>query len=79
MAGFVAMPSFAGRKTSPGNSMAMFRSSRRQAAFDFDLLMPETPVRRSARADNPTADVVDAEFVTIKENRTRRPGNDNRG
>ncbi len=59
--------------------MAMFRSSRRQAAFDFDLLMPETPVRRSARAVNPDRDVVDAEFVTIKENRSPRPGNDNRG
>ncbi len=59
--------------------MAMFRSSRRQAAFDFDLLMPETPVRRTARAANPTPDVVDAEFVTIKENRSRQPGNDNRG
>jgi hypothetical protein len=57
----------------------MFRSSRRQAAFDFDLLMPETPVRRTARAANPTLDVVDAEFVTIKENRSRQPGNDNRG
>ena len=59
--------------------MAMFRSSRRQAAFDFDLLMPETPLRRTARAANPTVDVVDAEFVTIKENRPRQPGNDNRG
>lgn len=59
--------------------MAMFRSSRRQAAFDFDLLMPETPVRRTARAANPDRDVVDAEFVTIKENRSPRPGNDNRG
>ena len=59
--------------------MAMFRSSRRQAAFDFDLLMPETPVRRTARAANPIHDVVDAEFVTIKENRSRQPGNDNRG
>ncbi|SCY60350.1 hypothetical protein SAMN03159288_03238 [Rhizobium sp. NFACC06-2] len=59
--------------------MAMFRSSRRQAAFDFDLLMPETPVRRTARAANPNRDVVDAEFVTIKENRARQPGNDNRG
>ncbi|WP_332304746.1 hypothetical protein [Rhizobium sp. GR12] len=57
----------------------MFRSSRRQAAFDFDLLMPETPVRRTARAANPILDVVDAEFVTIKENRSRQPGNDNRG
>lgn len=59
--------------------MAMFRSSRRQAAFDFDLLMPETPVRRTARTANPVHDVVDAEFVTIKENRARQPGNDNRG
>ncbi len=59
--------------------MAMFRSSRRQAAFEFDLLMPETPVRRTARAANPDRDVVDAEFVTIKENRSPRPGNDNRG
>ncbi|MDA5633480.1 MULTISPECIES: hypothetical protein [Rhizobium/Agrobacterium group] len=57
----------------------MFRSSRRQAAFDFDLLMPETPVRRTARTANPVHDVVDAEFVTIKENRARQPGNDNRG
>ncbi len=59
--------------------MAMFRSSRRQAALDFDLLKPETPPRRMARAKNPGGDVVDAEFVTIKENRSRRPGNDNRG
>lgn len=59
--------------------MAMFRSSRRQAAFDFDLLMPETPARRTMRAANPGHDVVDAEFVTIKENRARQPGNDNRG
>lgn len=59
--------------------MAMFRSSRRQAAFDFDLLMPETPVRRTARTANSVRDVVDAEFVTIKENRARQPGNDNRG
>lgn len=59
--------------------MAMFRSSRRQAAFDFDLLMPEAPARRMARAAGPGPDVVDAEFVTIKENRSRRPGNDNRG
>ncbi len=59
--------------------MAMFRSSRRQAAFDFDLLMPEAPARRTARAANPDRDVVDAEFVTIKENRSRQPGNDNRG
>ncbi len=59
--------------------MAMFRSSRRQAAFDFDLLMPETPTRRTARTTGPDRDVVDAEFVTIKENRARQPGNDNRG
>ena len=59
--------------------MAMFRSSRRQAAFDFDLLMPEAPVRRTARATHTGTDVVDAEFVTIKENRVRQPGNDNRG
>ncbi len=59
--------------------MAMFRSSRRQAAFDFDLLMPEAPARRAARAAGPGPDVVDAEFVTIKENRARQPGNDNRG
>ncbi|MDH7802375.1 hypothetical protein P3T31_002426 [Rhizobium sp. AN70] len=59
--------------------MAMFRSSRRQAAFDFDLLMPEAPARRTARTVNPGSDVVDAEFVTIKENRARQPGNDNRG
>jgi hypothetical protein len=59
--------------------MAMFRSSRRQAAFDFDLLMPEAPARRAARAAGPSPDVVDAEFVTIKENRARQPGNDNRG
>jgi len=57
----------------------MFRSSRRQAAFDFDLLMPETPTRRTARTTGPDRDVVDAEFVTIKENRARQPGNDNRG
>ncbi|MGQ8631382.1 hypothetical protein ACUTJJ_07855 [Agrobacterium sp. DKPNP3] len=57
----------------------MFRSSRRQAAFDFDLLMPETPTRRTARTTCPDRDVVDAEFVTIKENRARQPGNDNRG
>ncbi|QTK82480.1 Hypothetical protein AT6N2_L1763 [Agrobacterium tumefaciens] len=63
----------------PRNSMAMFRSSRRQAAFDFDLLMPETPTRRTARTTGPDRDVVDAEFVTIKENRARQPGNDNRG
>ncbi|OAE45852.1 hypothetical protein [Agrobacterium tumefaciens] len=57
----------------------MFRSSRRQAAFDFDLLIPETPTRRTARTTGPDRDVVDAEFVTIKENRARQPGNDNRG
>ena len=55
----------------------MFRSSNRQAAFDFDLLMPETPVRRTSRArtDN---DILDAEFVTIKETPRRDYGNDNR-
>lgn len=57
--------------------MAMFRSSRRHAAFDLDLLMPETPQRQKAQARS-GEDIVDAEFVTIKETPARDYGNDNR-
>lgn len=57
--------------------MGMFRSSHRQAAFDFDLLMPETPVRRTSHART-DSDILDAEFVTIKETPRRDYGNDNR-
>ncbi|NTF34154.1 hypothetical protein [Rhizobium skierniewicense] len=55
----------------------MFRSSRRQAAFDLDLLMPEPPPRQRARPRSNT-DILDAEFVTIKETPARDYGNDNR-
>ncbi|MCL6653803.1 hypothetical protein A6R70_16055 [Agrobacterium rubi] len=55
----------------------MFRSSRRHAAFDLDLLMPETPPRHKAQARS-SEDIVDAEFVTIKETPARDYGNDNR-
>ncbi len=59
--------------------MGMFRSSRHQAAFDFDLLMPETPARSASRQTRAKPEVVDAEFVTIKDTRGRTHGNDNRG
>lgn len=59
--------------------MGMFRSSRRQAALDLDLLMPETPLRQTWRTRNSDkGDIVDAEFVTIKETPHRDYGNDNR-
>lgn len=57
--------------------MGMFRSSRRHAALDLDLLMPETPLRQTWRTRNGD-DIVDAEFVTIKETPFRDYGNDNR-
>lgn len=58
--------------------MSMFRSSRRQAALDLDLLMPETPLRQTWRTRNSQQDIIDAEFVTIKETPLRDYGNDNR-
>jgi hypothetical protein len=57
--------------------MGMFRSSRRNAALDVDLLMPETPLRQTWRTRH-DPDIVDAEFVTIKETPFRDYGNDNR-
>ncbi|MDS7595227.1 DUF3426 domain-containing protein [Agrobacterium tumefaciens] len=57
----------------------MFRSSRRQPAFDLDLLMPEAPAQSTSRAARAKPEVLDAEFVTIKDTYGRRHGNDNRG
>lgn len=57
--------------------MGMFRSSRRNATLDLDLLMPETPLRQTWRTRH-DPDIVDAEFVTIKETSFRDYGNDNR-
>lgn len=57
--------------------MGMFRSSRRHATLDLDLLMPEAPLRKTARTRH-DADIIDAEFVTIKETPFRDYGNDNR-
>jgi hypothetical protein len=58
--------------------MNMFRSSRRQPAFDFDLLLPETPVRRASRPTPANNDVVDADFVTVTDTPKHDHGNDNR-
>lgn len=58
--------------------MGMFRSSRRHDTFDFDLLLPEHPARKASRSGTPANDVVDAEFVTVKETPARGYGNDNR-
>lgn len=58
--------------------MNMFRTSRRKSAFDFDLLLPETPVRRGFRNSHADNVVVDAEFVTVTETPKRDYGNDNR-
>ncbi|UHS59668.1 DUF3426 domain-containing protein [Agrobacterium vaccinii] len=55
----------------------MFRSSRRHATPDLDLLMPEAPLRQTWRTRNGD-DILDAEFVTIKETPFRDYGNDNR-
>ena len=57
--------------------MGMFRSSRRHATPDLDLLMPEAPLRQTWRTRNGD-DILDAEFVTIKETPFRDYGNDNR-
>lgn len=57
--------------------MGMFRSTRRQAALDLDLLMPEAPLRQTWRTRN-GGDILDAEFVTIKETPFCDHGNDNR-
>lgn len=58
--------------------MGMFRSSRRHDTFDFDLLLPEQPTRRAPRSGPAANDVVDAEYVTVKETPARGYGNDNR-
>lgn len=58
--------------------MGMFRSSRRHDTFDFDLLLPEHPARKASRSGTVANDVVDAEFVTVKETPARGYGNDNR-
>lgn len=57
--------------------MSMFRSSRRQSALDFDLLVPETPTRPVEKKifNNEVEDAVfedlsDAEYLSV--------GNDNR-
>lgn len=57
--------------------MAMFRSSRRHATPDLDLLMPDAPLRQTWRTRT-SNDILDAEFVTIKETPFRDYGNDNR-
>jgi hypothetical protein len=57
--------------------MGMFRSTRRQAALDLDLLMPEAPLRQTWRTRNGD-DILDADFVTIKETPFCDHGNDNR-
>lgn len=71
------MPKFWGRNTDRGNFMSMFRSSRRHATPDLDLLMPDAPLRQTWRTRNGN-DILDAEFVTIKETTFRDYGNDNR-
>lgn len=58
--------------------MGMFRSSRRHDTFDFDLLLPEHPARKAQRSAPAANDVIDAEFVTVKETPARGYGNDNR-
>lgn len=58
--------------------MGMFRSSRRHDTFDFDLLLPEHPARKAQRSGPAANDVIDAEFVTVKETPARGYGNDNR-
>ncbi len=57
--------------------MGMFRSSRRHTTADYDLLMPEAPITRQ---NQPRArrEVIDVDFVTIKETARRDYGNDNR-
>lgn len=57
--------------------MGMFRSSRRHATLDLDLLIPEAPLRQTGRK-RAGGDTIDAEFVTIKETPFRDYGNDNR-
>lgn len=57
--------------------MSMFRSTRRQSAPDFDLLVPEARVKRVEKR-NFDNDVVDAEFIDLNETVSRDYGNDNR-
>lgn len=58
--------------------MSMFRSSRRQTAPDFDLLVPETRTRRIEKRFF-DQEVVDADFIDVKDAISRPHGNDNQG
>lgn len=61
----------------PGSAKSMFRSSRRQSALDFDLLVPE---QRSRKFERPIfeANVEDAVFVDIKDEPAHHFANNNR-